>query len=74
MPPTKRPGPLQAPPTGHADATHPTTQAATQQPGAASAPLRSSDLMQGRKLVNIEHNGHLYRLQTTKQGKLILTK
>lgn len=36
--------------------------------------VASSDLLQGRKAVEISHNGLLYRLQATKLGKLILTK
>ena len=36
--------------------------------------LTSHDLLLGQKLVAITHNGALYRLQTTRQGKLILTK
>ena len=41
-----------------------------------SAPpvLDSQDLLCGRNAVAITHNGALYRLQTTRQGKLILTK
>ena len=39
-----------------------------------SAPLQSSDLFRGQKSVVIELNGTPYRLQTTKLGKLILTK
>lgn len=34
----------------------------------------SADLLRGQKAVVIEHNGSLYRLHTTRQGKLILTK
>jgi hemin uptake protein HemP len=34
----------------------------------------SEDLLRGHKTVAITHNGALYRLQTTRQGKLILTK
>lgn len=34
----------------------------------------SRALMQGRHLIHIEHNGAIYRLQATRQGKLILTK
>lgn len=34
----------------------------------------SQALMQGRHLIHIEHNGAIYRLQATRQGKLILTK
>ncbi len=36
--------------------------------------LDSQDLLRGRSAVAITHNGALYRLQTTRQGKLILTK
>ena len=34
----------------------------------------STDLLKGHKTVEIKHNGAVYRLQTTKLGKLILTK
>lgn len=40
----------------------------------ASAPMPSDQLLQGRKAVEISHNGSVYRLQSTKLGKLILTK
>ena len=36
--------------------------------------LDSSALLQGQKAVTISHNGATYRLQSTKLGKLILTK
>lgn len=36
--------------------------------------ISSSQLLRGRKTVQIEHNGALYMLRTTKLGKLILTK
>lgn len=36
--------------------------------------LPSAELLRGQKVVSIDHNGSLYRLQTTRQGKLILTK
>lgn len=36
--------------------------------------LPSSELLRGQRVVAIDHNGSLYRLQTTRQGKLILTK
>lgn len=39
-----------------------------------SLKVRSGDLLQGHNSVVIEHNGAAYRLQTTRQGKLILTK
>ena len=38
------------------------------------APLESDALLRGRKLVEIVHNGEVYRLQATRLGKLILTK
>lgn len=44
------------------------------EPPAASAPLPSQQLLQGRKAVEISHNGAVYRLQATRLGKLILTK
>lgn len=71
-----QPNPTRAMPdttTGPAKAELP-AQPAGGRSGESPLLLRSIDLMQGRKLVSIEHNGHLYRLQTTKQGKLILTK
>ncbi|RRD58520.1 hemin uptake protein HemP [Comamonadaceae bacterium OH2545_COT-014] len=45
-------------------------------PAAMPAPvsLTSDHLLQGRKQVEIRHNGAVYRLQATKLGKLILTK
>ena len=41
---------------------------------ARRAPLSSDDLLRGAKLVEIAHNGEVYRLQSTRLGKLILTK
>jgi hemin uptake protein HemP len=37
-------------------------------------PLASDHLFQGRRIVEIAHNGEVYRLQSTRLGKLILTK
>lgn len=53
-----------------------TSKTAVQGRGHASAstPLDSAALLQGRKMVEIAHNGVIYRLQVTQQGKLILTK
>lgn len=39
-----------------------------------AGPVDSAALLQGRKMVEIAHNGVIYRLQVTQQGKLILTK
>jgi hemin uptake protein HemP len=36
--------------------------------------LPSEQLLQGHRTVEISHNGELYRLHATRQGKLILTK
>ena len=36
--------------------------------------LQSSDLLGSRQAIEIQHNGQRYRLQSTKAGKLILTK
>lgn len=36
--------------------------------------IDSAELLQGRSLLLIRHLGEIYRLQTTRQGKLILTK
>jgi hemin uptake protein HemP len=52
-----------------ADAVLPTGSPATELPV-----LPSAALLRGQKAVSIDHNGLLYRLQTTRQGKLILTK
>lgn len=38
------------------------------------AVIPSAQLLQGRKTVQIEHNGAFYQLRTTRLGKLILTK
>ena len=57
----------QTPPTEAA----PDREAATH---AAPAQLSSAEVLRGQKSVAITHNGALYRLQTTRQGKLILTK
>lgn len=46
-------------------------------PGSEAArpePLPSEALLRGRRLVEITHNGEIYRLQATRLGKLILTK
>ncbi|MDB6002165.1 MAG: Hemin uptake protein hemP [Rhizobacter sp.] len=36
--------------------------------------LSSESLLQGRRVIEIDHNGQCYRLSHTRQGKLILTK
>jgi len=53
---------------GHVARAQQTTQ--TMEPTA----LPSQALLRGHKTVTIEHNGTVYRLQSTRAGKLILTK
>jgi hemin uptake protein HemP len=36
--------------------------------------ISSETLLQGQPSITIAHQGAIYRLQTTRQGKLILTK
>ncbi len=56
------------------------TQTATPKPGTAhpsrpqSQPLDSATLLGSRSEIEITHNGDIYRLRRTSQGKLILTK
>jgi hemin uptake protein HemP len=40
----------------------------------SAPPVQSDHLLRGQKVVEIVHNGSLYKLQATKLGKLILTK
>jgi len=59
---------------------HPVPRGCTQEPGTPgsavphSTILDSHCLLQGAREVLIQHQGQLYRLQATRQGKLILTK
>lgn len=46
----------------------------TQAAGPIDDVLTAQTLLAGRPWVGIEHNGQHYRLQTTRAGKLILTK
>jgi hemin uptake protein HemP len=43
-------------------------------PDPRPAPVPSEVLLRGQRLVEIAHNGEVYRLQATRLGKLILTK
>ena len=43
-------------------------------PFTPQAMLTSAELMQGRREIVIVHRGEHYRLQQTRNGKLILTK
>ena len=44
------------------------------EPSAANRVIESRTLFGARKEVSIEHDGSVYRLKITKQGKLILNK
>lgn len=50
------------------------TETARSPRDAATAALPSSSLLRGRSMVQIEHNGAVYQLRSTRLGKLILTK
>lgn len=52
----------------------PQHQSTTVKTVSAAVTLQSKDLLGTRQAIDIEHNGQRYRLQTTKTGKLILTK
>ena len=69
------------PPSANSKATAPTQHGparatATGTTVAPVAPLRvdSAALMGGQRVLEIVHSGEVYRLQTTRFGKLILTK
>jgi hemin uptake protein HemP len=51
-----------------------TPAAAPQAQPPGTGVLDSAQLLRGARSVTIRHNGALYRLQATRQGKLILTK
>jgi hemin uptake protein HemP len=48
--------------------------AAASSPSLGPRTVESHDLLGGQSSVLIRHLGEIYRLQTTRQGKLILTK
>jgi hemin uptake protein HemP len=60
---------LPAPP-GRSAAPAPASPVAEARP----VPVASEDLLRGQRLLEICHNGEVYRLQATRLGKLILTK
>lgn len=43
-------------------------------PGGRPRTVSSTELLKGSRVVEICHNGEVYRLQSTRLGKLILTK
>lgn len=52
----------------------PATGTVAQAAAARARAIDSGELFQGLRIVEISHNGVLYRLQATRLGKLILTK
>lgn len=66
--------PYSLPLAGAGQACAPATVSSQAEPLTCLQALSSDALMQGRKTVAISHNGTVYRLQATRQGKLILTK
>jgi hemin uptake protein HemP len=52
----------------------PATPPAAGTPAPLPARISSADLLRGQRVVEIDHEGQRYRLQATRQGKLILTK
>ena len=52
----------------------PASQAEVQSSNGRARTVPSTDLLRGDRSVEIIHNGSVYRLQSTKLGKLILTK
>lgn len=66
---------MNRPPAAYPAAANQTTAVPAPAAGTSTSPVLSSQtVLQGRSQVAIEHNGAVYRLQTTRQGKLILTK
>lgn len=61
-------------PAGERPLLEPRDTEAARAPQDAHAALSSSSLLRGRSMVQIEHNGALYQLRSTRLGKLILTK
>ncbi len=53
---------------------HPPGHPAGPAPAGRPPLLESDALLQGHRTVEIHHQGVYYRLQATRQGKLILTK
>ncbi len=49
-------------------------ESVVREPRPRPAPVPSEALLRGQRLLEIAHNGEVYRLQATRLGKLILTK
>ena len=62
------------PPTPQAHADVPSTPCTAAPTPPPTGLVHSAQLFQGQRTLTIAHNGAVYRLQATRQGKLILTK
>ena len=72
-------GPKPSPATAAASASAPPAEQSRggPPPNARGKPIMtipSEQILQGSDAINIEHNGRVYQLRRTRQGKLILTK
>lgn len=52
----------------------PTTRAGNQATGHQEDPVKVSDLIPPGKVLELDHDGQIYRLRITRNRKLILTK
>jgi hemin uptake protein HemP len=75
-PPALMPQEQQAPaePAHSAAPRLPLVSAPTPNPAGAAPVVPSAQLLGAHQAIEIEHNGQRYRLQSTRSGKLILTK
>lgn len=57
-----------------AEANQPPRQSSDPAPPKQAVPVPSKDLLHGARELLIEHEGEIYRLRVTRNGKLILHK
>lgn len=72
--PTQMATPEPATSTAVSTATAPRRDGAAGGTAHTAAPIPSAALLRGQRVIEIDHEGQRYRLQATRQGKLILTK
>lgn len=58
----------------HPDETQPQPSRPSPRPPRSGRTIRSEELLQGAREIFIEHEGEIYRLRLTQNGKLILQK
>lgn len=66
--------PVLPPDLANAGTHQPQTSPPASNPSPPAGLIDSRTLFQGQRTITIQHNGTVYRLQATRQGKLILTK